>query len=182
MPALANTVGVRKNLQASLYEMGNKKSSSSLDPRYHAKWTSKSECSHSREDYRVTEIRWIEVRMSSKGVKGAAEVGIWTVRILTLGLSTLADNGKNFTHECLEILYKCERCGESGRFTTEILGKHEKEFECGYYRKQIRTRNSYKPSSMTVAYAKRRFDEMGSSYNFVTKNCYHWCRRLWDKL
>ena len=168
--------------------MGNEQSGSSssggqsLNPRHYADWTSKSECSHSQECYKVTEIRWIKVPMASKEVKGAAEAGIWTARILTLGISTTIDSGKDFSHECLEILYTCESCGESGRFTTEILGDGDKVFQCGYYRKELNERKSYKPSSMTVAYAKRRFEEMGSSYDFVLNNCYHWCQRLWDKL
>ena len=151
-----------------------------LDPDKHAKWTPRRRC-HSYEDLKVTEIRWIKVLMANPTATGWANFGIGLFRVLTFGASATVD--KDFSHECIEILYKCKVCGESGRFTAEILGEDANSFRCGFYENEICEHKSKQPScSMTVAYIYERYDEMDSSYSFIGNNCSHWSGRLWDKI
>ena len=150
-----------------------------LDPDKHAEWTPRSHC-HSYEDLKVTKIRWIKVPMANPAATGSANFGIGLLRGLTFGLSATID--KDFSHECIEILYECKVCGKSGTFTAEILGEDANSFRCGFYNNEICECKSKRPHSMTVAYAKGRYDEMDSSYSFIGNNCSHWSRRLWDKL
>jgi hypothetical protein len=53
---------------------------------------------------------------------------------------------------------------------------------CGYYGKEYSARHTFEPSSMTLAYVKKKYDEMGTSYSLVNGNCCHWASKLWDKL
>ena len=169
-----------------LYEMGNEQSSGgqSLDPKRYADWQERSycTCSDSYEDYRVTEIRWITVPMANDAATGAANAGIWLTRIVTVPVGVSTGIQKDFDHECIEILYECKLCSSSGRITTDILEEGYKRFDCGFYNKENSTRKSYKPSCMTVAHIKGKYNEMDTSYNLAFNNCSHWCKRLWDKL
>ena len=123
--------------------------------------------------------------MANGFVSGTAEVGRWVVGVGTLGLSTWVNGGiKDLSHECIEIVYTCERCspGNWQRFTAEILGNQETSFACGYYSIEKDARQTYKPASMTVAYVESKYNEMSTDYNLVFDNCSHWCSRLWNKL
>lgn len=158
--------------------MGNKSSSTE-----YAEWKEGTECGHSYSSYRVTEIRWIRVPMSSDFVRGATEAGRVMVGVLTMGFSTWVNGGiKDLSHECIEILATCKCCGNSQRFTAEILGGGDTSFLCGYYSQEYNARQTYKPSSMTLSYIKEKYDGISSSYDFVFKNCSHWCSELWSKL
>ena len=163
--------------------MGNK--SSNLE---YAEWRWGNECGHSYSAYKVTEIRWIRVPMSNDFMRGVTQTGRVVVGIATLGFSAWVNGGiKDLSHECIEILAICQCCGNSQRFTAEIEGKGKKGsggkgFYCGYYSLEYDTRHTYKPSSMTLAYVKEKYNEMGSSYNFVFENCSHWCSELWNRL
>lgn len=162
----------------------SRSSHTTFDPDYYADWSGKAECSHSRSSYRVTEIRWIKVPFTDPALKGTTEAGIWTARILSFGIADAAMNLRksDLSHECLEILYKCRICDCTGRFTAEIISDGYKQFRSGCYNKELSLRKSYSPSNMTVAYVERKHDEMGTSYDFVNNNCFHWSGRLWDKL
>ena len=163
------------SLTTDIVEMGNKSSN--------CEWKRGDECGHSYSAYKVTEIRWIRVPMSNDFVRGATETGRVVVGIATLGLSTWVNGGiKDLSHECIEILAICQCCGNSQRFTAEIQGSGGKGFHCGYYSLEYNARHTYKPSSMTLAYVKEKYNEMGSSYDFVFKNCSHWCSELWKRL
>ena len=160
-------------------------------PEEYAKWKDNNECCHSRSCYKVTEIRWIRVPMANDVVTVASEIGRWAVGFATLSVSAWFNGGiKDLSHECIEIVYTCERCpsGNWQRFTAEILGKEKKKkgggtrFACGYYSIEKDARRTYKPTSMTVAYVESKYNEMGSHYNFVFDNCSHWCSCLWNKL
>ena len=124
--------------------------------------------------------------MANGFVTGAAETGRWVVGFATLGLSTVVNGGiKDLSHECIEIIYTCERCapGNWQRFTAEIENAEDgKSLECGYYSREKDARHTYKPSSLTVAEVERKFNEMDSDYDLVNNNCSHWCSRLWNKL
>ena len=99
----------------------------------HAEWKSTNECGHARRLINVTKIRWIRVPMSNGFVRGAAETGRVVVGVLTAGISTWFNGGiKDLSHECIEILTTCTRCGDSKRFTAEILDEGVTCFECGY--------------------------------------------------
>jgi hypothetical protein len=149
----------------------------------HAEWQYGRECYHSRRNYKVKEIRWIRVPMSNGFVKGAAETGRVIAGVLTLGISTWFNGGiKDLSHECIEILTTCTRCGDSQRFTAEILDDDDTSFECGYYAKEYDARKSFKPSSMTLAYVEEKYNEMRTSYSLINGNCCHWASDLWDKL
>ena len=171
--------------------MGNEQSSSSsysspsgtYDPEYYAEWKDLPECDqHGRQYYKVTKVRWVKVPMADAANTGGAAFGRGFIAGLTLGLSELAPK-KDLTHECLEFRYYCERCSHTGTFTAEIRAQSDKRFNPGYYSiKAGSDRNSYCPSSMTISYAENRFDEMGTSYDMLSNNCYHWSKRLWDKL
>lgn len=164
--------------------MGN-----SSSPEHHARWEDGTECHHPRSCYKVTELRWIRVPMANDFATGAAEVGRWTVGIATLGLSAVVNGGiKDLSHECIEIVYTCERCapGNWQRFTAENLGKEKKGggtyFRCGYYSLEKDARRTRKPESMTVADVESKYNRMGSYYNFVFENCSHWSGQLWQEL
>ncbi len=123
--------------------------------------------------------------MANGFVTNTAEVGRWAVGIATLGTSAWFNGGiKDLSHECIEIVYTCERCssGNRGRFTAEIFSKGETGFRCGCYLEEKDARHEYVPASTTVAYVKSKFDEMGDSYGFVFRNCSHWSSCLWNKL
>lgn len=161
--------------------MGNKSS----NPEHYARWKAGAECCHPRSCYKVTELRWIRVPMASDFATGAAEVGRWTVGIATLGLSAVVNGGiKDLSHECIEIVYTCERCapGNWQRFTTEIMGKRDTYFTCGYYSIEKDARHTHKPASMTVADVESKYNQMGSYYNFMFENCSHWCSQMWHEL
>ena len=162
------------------------------NPDKFAEWVWGNECNHPRSCKRVTEIRWIRVPMANGFWTGAAEVGRWAVGIHTLGLSAVVNGGiKDLSHECIEIIYTCERCapGNWQRFTAEILGKSKKgkgndgtRFVCGYYSVEKDARHTRKPMGMTLEYVERKYNEMGEHYNFVFENCSHWASCLWNKL
>ena len=166
--------------------MGNKAS----NPEGYGEWVWDTECEHPRYCKRVTEVRWIRVPMASGFLTGTAEVGRWVVGIGTLGVSAVFNGGiKDLSHECIEIIYTCDRCpsGNWKRFTAEILGKNKKggggtRFVCGYYSVKKDARHTYKPTSMTLDYVERKYNEMGEGYDFVFNNCSHWSSCLWNKL
>ena len=154
-----------------------------FSPDLYGDWMHQSECCHSRRGYKVIEIRWIKVPMTSNAIYGLVEVIRIITGILTLGTSTIVYGGiKDLSHECIEITYVCECCGSSQKFTAEIMGDKYKLFSCGYYRKKCSVRLVYNPTSMTVEYVRNKFDEMGDSLCFIINNCYHWSNELWDKL
>lgn len=164
--------------------MGNNESSSSaptFDMVHHAKWKSQSKCGHSESDIKVREVRWIRVPMSSDDTKNWVTAGRVTAGIFTLGLSEIAEK-KDLTHECLEILTTCQQCEEKRRYTADIIRHRQKDFCCGYYSLEIDERRSAKPSYMTLEYVRRKYNEMDDSYDVITNNCYHWSKRLWEKL
>lgn len=164
--------------------MGN----GSSNPDEYAEWKDGWECGHPYSDHRVTEIRWLRVPMSTDFARGATEVGRVVVAVATLSVSTWLNGGiKDLSHECIVISATCSKCGNSQKYTAEILGKskgggNNTSFKCGYYSLYYNARHTYQPSSMTLAYAKAKYDEMGSSYNFVFENCSHWSSELWGKL
>ena len=150
---------------------------------HHAKWVCGTKCEHSESDYWVIEIRWIRVPMSNSFWRGTAEVGRWVVGIATLGTSTWFNGGiKDLSHECIEILATCKRCGKSLRFTAEIHGQNDTSFRCGYYSREYNARNTYKPPSMTLDYMREKYNEIGKNYDLVFENCYTWCSALWERL
>ena len=149
----------------------------------HGEWKYTNECCHSRKYYKVNEIRWIRVPMSNDFVKGAAETGRVIAGVLTLGVSTWFNGGiKDLSHECIEILTTCTQCGHSQRFTAEIRGGGDTSFECGYYGKEYNARRTFKPSTMTLDYVEKKFQQMTTNYDLINGNCCHWSGELWDKL
>ena len=46
------------------------------------------------------------------------------------------------------------------RFTAEILGQNDSQFECGCYQREKDTRHEYSPYNMMVADVARKVDEM----------------------
>lgn len=161
--------------------MGNKSS-----PGEYAEWEDGKLCTCSHDPYshyKVNEIRWIRVPMSSEFARGATEVGRVVVGVATLSASAWVNGGiKDLSHECIEIIAECQRCGNWQRFTAEINGQDNKSFLCGYYSREYNARHTRKPSSMTLAYVKEKYDEMDEDYGLVFQNCSHWCSELWNKL
>lgn len=156
-----------------------------LNPDQYGNWRDGTKCDHSDslQNYKVVKVRWIKVPMASYRVKIAAEIIRLIFTILTLGtVSLFADGGfKDLSHECIEIESTCRFCESTQRFTAEIMGVQNKLFTCGYY-KRFNARSTYKPVSMTVDFAKERFNEMGDSFHFIYNNCYHWSKTLYHKL
>eukprot|EP00484_Ammonia_sp_Unknown_P014312 CAMPEP_0197058498 /NCGR_PEP_ID=MMETSP1384-20130603/108580_1 /TAXON_ID=29189 /ORGANISM="Ammonia sp." /LENGTH=175 /DNA_ID=CAMNT_0042493275 /DNA_START=49 /DNA_END=574 /DNA_ORIENTATION=- len=137
------------------------------DPSEHAEWKSKSFCGH-WDHSKVTKYRWITVPMSNGFATGAADVGRGIAAVATLGLSTVVNGGiKDLSHECIEVLYECRKCGSSGRFTTEIINQGNKVFACGFYAKEFSERRSYSPSNKTLRDAYNIYDGMTSNYDLV---------------
>lgn len=160
--------------------MGNK--CANLD---YAEWEDGTKCSHGNNlsAYRVTEIRWIRVPMSSGFMRGTTQVGRVVFGVATLGTTAWLNGGiKDLSHECIEILTTCKYCGHSTRFTAEIIQENDTNFRCGYYSREYNARHTSKPSSMTLDYVKAKYDEMGSHYGVFFDNCSHWCSELWNKL
>ena len=157
--------------------MGN---SSSVSLEY-AEWEDRTKCSHSYCDIRVDEVRWIRVPMATEAARVSTEVakGIF---LGPFGGAVV----KDLSHECLEFLTTCTKCGAGRRFTAEInssgQGKAKKNFTCGFYSKEYDARHTYKPGNMTLQYVHDKYLEMDESYNLITNNCGHWSNRLWDKL
>ena len=89
---------------------------------------------------------------------------------------------KDLSHECIEILYECEECGNSQRFTAEINKKKNTYFGCGYYEYEYDERSWHVPRSMTVEDAERIYCQLGKRYNILVNNCMHWCSRYWNRV
>lgn len=133
--------------------------------------------------FKVTKVRWITVPMSNDFWRGATEGGRAVVSVLSFGLTNWVNGGvKDLSHECIEILYQCERCGNSQRFTAEINGKNSACFVCGYYEYEYDERGSHIPQSMTVEDAERIYRQVGESYNFFFENCSAWCSSYWSSV
>lgn len=152
--------------------------SSSAD--HHAKWVSDTECAHGYSNFKVIKIRWIRVPLCHGFWRGTVEVLKWT----PLGILRAATNGKDdLSHECIEITYVCQCCGDCQRFAAEIYGKNNAPFTCGHYKRYFGDeRDPYEPHWMTIADVKRMHNENGKDYHFLRNNCSHWCGRLWNKL
>lgn len=161
--------------------MGNDNS----NPEKHGEWTSPSECSCGEDYLYVKKVRWIKVPMSPDSSRIAWDVGRPVLAVVwPLAFAATRGGVKDLSHECIELLYTCNKdsCRKSGRYTAEILAQDDKRFQHGYYSSELGEVKSYTPSSMTIAYARTKFNEMGESYNLVYNNCSDWSSELWRKL
>lgn len=155
--------------------MASKKDTEIISPDVHADWTDGNECEHSRECFKVKEVRWIRVPMANDILTDTFNVAITAVEgllflpSLLTGVDTvdaLTKGKTDFSHECIEIVCTCECCdsGNEQKFTAEILGEDDISFRCGFYAKQKDTRDEKKPLSMTLVYAERKVREMRDDY------------------
>lgn len=156
--------------------------SKSSNASTHGEWKDQKGCTHDYFDWKVNEIRWIKVLMSSEVVKDVANIGRNVAGALTLGLSDRVF--KDLSHECIEILATCLKCGSRQCYTAEILGEKDKRFREGFYNREVDIRYEKKLSFLLyLGYVKKIFDEeMDDSYNVLTNNCGHWSSCLWKKL
>ena len=121
--------------------------------------------------------------MTNCFLKGTAEVGRVLVGGLTLGLSTVVNGGiKDLSHECIEIIYTCERCSQGNQRFTADVSESGATFRCGYYRYEYRERGSHEPRCMTVEDVEGMYKRVGNEYGFFFENCFTWSSHLWSYL
>ena len=80
----------------------------------YAEWEDGTKCGHghSLSAYRVTEIRWIRVPMSSGFMRGTTQVARVVFGVATLGTTAWVNGGvKDLSRECIEILTTCKYWG-----------------------------------------------------------------------
>uniref|UniRef100_A0A914IDG8 LAGLIDADG homing endonuclease n=1 Tax=Globodera rostochiensis TaxID=31243 RepID=A0A914IDG8_GLORO len=79
----------------------------------------------------------------------------------------------DITHDCLEVLYKCDQCGHEVHFTYEIT-RHKSSRTAGRYSKRYShpyTKRLYCSGTKMFMDVNRVFEGMWRDFHAVTKNC-----------
>ncbi|KAI1698316.1 hypothetical protein Ddc_19169 [Ditylenchus destructor] len=110
-------------------------------PDVHAKWKNQTPCDCGTEHFVSCKIRWIEVPMMSVAEKRNKNVlrwlfGIWTAGLTEVVGAAMVGGFHDLTHECVEVIYNCQKCESEFRRTYEIVdAKTGTSSEWGCYEK-----------------------------------------------
>lgn len=151
-----------------------KSKSEGIDPHKYGRWQGGITCSHPYSSLQVTKVQRIEVPMAEDNV---------LTSFLDAAVKTVAD--VNFTHECIEIQYKCSECAKTGHFTAELVGltgEEKKNLVPGHYAKVVNVHFAAEPEGMTLEFIKKCYDEMSEDYYLRPPDCKNWTKELWGKL
>ena len=159
--------------------MGSSSSSSSSSS---GKNSSCCQCAHDNSQ-KVYKVRWIRVPLGGAVADYGYDIFRGVAAVATLGISTWYNGGlKDSSHECIEIHFKCDECGNNAQWTLEF-GSYGKRFGMNYYSTEYGCQRCFKTSNLTFGDVGSLFDEMCSSnYSLTDNNCCHWSSELYWKL
>ncbi|KAI3410493.1 hypothetical protein GPALN_004594 [Globodera pallida] len=186
--------------------------SSSSNTKKYGNFVDEKNCSCCASELRAIEFWKVEVDSMDRDVKRVANVGrgagaallsvgtaviaaaaIVATPVLIPATATLIIVGAggatqaikdDLTHNCLEVLYKCDQCGHEVHVTYEItrrkssktVGRYSKRYSHPY------TKRFYCSDTKMLVDVDRVFNGMWCDFDLVTKNCKMWTNDFINRL
>ena len=121
--------------------------------------------------------------MVSDAASGWQTAGRVLLGLASAGITEMAIDKKDLSHECVIVHFKCNNCAHKFDIQYEIMNEYDgKTMNYGRYKTKTGVQACSGNLNYSFDFVQKCYDKMWQNYKTCGHNCYHWAKDFSDKL